>query len=1443
MRLVLRGMYFTLFFMLMISCTPAKVDFSGSQLNNLKYTFSSNDPAVTSLTLYTNQNSSVYFKTSDKTLDSLTVKLSYEILSAEKFDISQVFSNYSDSITIPAGSNSFSINFQTKATMPFTAGSADLKITITSPDDTINFSPGEFKIKLINQASAQPTISFNALNYINSLNQAVYLFSGNCGGVTNFTLLIDSLEYLISCTGGTWTQLANLTSLAQGSYTVYAKDTSKTTTYQSSSVTKDTVAPTISSINDSISHGSTTNSPIISWSSSDLGAGIQKIEIALGSSISSQDKFPWTDIGVVSSYQMTGLTLTSGNSYYVQLRATDNAGNISTSYPGDGFLVDTSLPVAGFNSAPPPYTNVSSYSINVTGASVIEYSYKYGLSGSVICSSPTGYSALIPIATPIPTFTGSEGTYKLCIIGKNTLGNMQSYASATQLVWTYDTTTPTLSITYPSPGSYVNESNKSNYSVTTTCSENGQNVSFYAESTVNPSFTDTAVSSCSSNLATAMLNVSTFPEGGLKIKSYQMDSATNTGYSSYVNVTKDTSSPVLSGSITMVSDFNSLTQSPSISWASASDSGSGLAEYKIAIGTSAYASDIKGWTSVGMLTTTTANSLTLLNGQTYYASVKALDYAGNESSLLTHSWVVDTVLPNLTITSPSNTAYITSSNQANLSVQANCEIGLNVSITVVSQVLPANTQTHVVACTSGSIVDSFDVTSYPEGSIQISASQTDNAGNSKSVAVLNTKDTIAPTFSNMTVSDGVYFNSLSQSPPISWFAASDANNIMKYQIAVGSWSGASDIFTWTDIGNVISYQITSGLSLSDGGTYYPSIRAVDMAGNTSNSISGNGWHVDATPPTIPISVVDDNQWGSSITSPTISWGLSSDTNSGISSYKVRILDLGNTPITSWENAGNANTYSFSGLSLSPGTIYHVEVKALDLAGNESTVAISDGWQQVDLGWKAESFIKAVNADASDSFGTAVAIDNNTLVVGVPNEASNQTTITNGNTASADNSAGSSGAVYVYKRTWNQGLYKYEWDQEAYIKASNSESLDSFGYTVSVFDDTLAVGAIFESSNQTTITNGTTSSSNNSATNSGAVYIYKRSGSNWSQEAYIKASNAGASDNFGMSVNLKNDLLFVGATYESSNQTYITNGATSSSDNSAISSGAVYVYKRSGSIWAQEAYIKASNVDSSDNFGISLAFDIDTLVVGARGESSNQTIITNGSGASSDNSLASSGAVYVYRRSGTTWSQEAYIKASNADSLDYFGSAVAISGNTIVVGAHGEDSNQTFITNGTSSSAENSSSYSGAIYVYTRSGTVWSQEAYIKPSNSAASNFFGYNVAIFGNRIASGAYGEDSNQSTITNGNSASSDASLMNSGAVYVFTRTGANWEQTAYIKAPNPSANDYFGNHISLMNNTLSISATSEDSSHTNIQNSSSGFTYDEGKPNSGAVYVFKFD
>jgi hypothetical protein len=394
-------------------------------------------------------------------------------------------------------------------------------------------------------------------------------------------------------------------------------------------------------------------------------------------------------------------------------------------------------------------------------------------------------------------------------------------------------------------------------------------------------------------------------------------------------------------------------------------------------------------------------------------------------------------------------------------------------------------------------------------------------------------------------------------------------------------------------------------------------------------------------------------------------------------------------------------------------------------------------------WSQQAYLKASNTGATNFFGGSVAISGDTVVVGAQGEDSNATGV---NGDQFDNSAEDSGAAYVFTRSGST------WSQQAYLKASNTGVEDRFGYAVAISGDTVVVGADREASNATGM-NG--DQSDNSANYSGAAYVFIRSGSAWSQQAYLKASNTGAYDNFGASVAISGDTVVVGAYVESSSATGV-NG--DQSDNSANYSGAAYVFTRSSSAWSQQAYLKASNTGGEDRFGDAVAISGDTVMVGAPLEDSNAT---GANGDQSNNSAEDSGAAYVFTRSSSTWSQQAYLKASTTGATDYFGTSVAISGDTVVVGAQGEDSNATGL-NGDQS--DNSAEHSGAAYVFTRSGSTWSQQAYLKASNTGAYDYFGYAVAISSYTVVVGALGEASNATGV---NGDQSDNSANYSGAVY----------------------------------------------------------------------------
>src|SRR5688500_18573083 len=384
-------------------------------------------------------------------------------------------------------------------------------------------------------------------------------------------------------------------------------------------------------------------------------------------------------------------------------------------------------------------------------------------------------------------------------------------------------------------------------------------------------------------------------------------------------------------------------------------------------------------------------------------------------------------------------------------------------------------------------------------------------------------------------------------------------------------------------------------------------------------------------------------------------------------------------------------------------------------------------------------------------------------------------------------------------------------QEAYLKASNTETGDEFGDAVAISGDTLVVGVPNEDSAATGVHGN---QNDNSAFNAGAAYVFVRSGTTWAQQAYLKASNTGPGDAFGISVAISGDTIVVGAFLESSNATGV-NG--NQNDNSTLGAGAAYVFVRSGTTWSQQAYLKSATVRFRQLFGPSVAISGNTIVVGAFQEGPEVATPT--------------GAAFVFLRSGVTWSPQATLRASNPDAQDLFGWTVGISGDTIVVGAYGEDSGATGI-NG--NQEDDTHQEAGAAYVFVRSAGTWSQQAYLKASNTDADDVFGWSVAIAGDTIAVGAINESSS-ATGLGGNQL--DDSSPASGAVYVFERVGTTWSQQAYVKASNADPGDFFGWDVDIAGDLLVVGALGERSNATGV----GGNQLDDSIQQAGAAYLFE--
>lgn len=464
---------------------------------------------------------------------------------------------------------------------------------------------------------------------------------------------------------------------------------------------------------------------------------------------------------------------------------------------------------------------------------------------------------------------------------------------------------------------------------------------------------------------------------------------------------------------------------------------------------------------------------------------------------------------------------------------------------------------------------------------------------------------------------------------------------------------------------------------------------------------------------------------------------------------------------------------------------------------------SSEWQsmqsQISNDLYQQAFLKPYwNTWWEDPFGFSVAISGDTAVVsqrdghGYPHYES-------------------ASHVYIFVRTGG------DWTLQRFISSDADYMDDEFGHSVAIDGDTIVVGR----PNYGWCASTGDGDCTESKARAGSAYVFVRSGTIWTQEAHLKASNADFYDSFGTSVAISGDTIVVGAIGEDSNATSV-NG--DQSDNSVSGAGAAYVFVRNGTTWVQQAYLKTSNTAKSNFFGSSVAISGDTIVVGNEPYCSEY-----------DDCPNQTHALTVFVRKSSTWYQQAFLIGSNTDDIsntnqgDEFGGSVSISGDTIVVGARYEDSNSTGV-NGDESN--NDATRSGAAYVFVRSGTTWSQQAYLKASNTDTLDEFGGSVSISGDTIIVGAMGEDSS-ATGVNGNQ--SDNSAGYSGAAYVFVRSGTTWTQQAYLKASNTEEGDRFGDSVAVSGDTYVVSATGEDSA-TGINGDQSN----NDSPECGAAYVF---
>jgi len=385
----------------------------------------------------------------------------------------------------------------------------------------------------------------------------------------------------------------------------------------------------------------------------------------------------------------------------------------------------------------------------------------------------------------------------------------------------------------------------------------------------------------------------------------------------------------------------------------------------------------------------------------------------------------------------------------------------------------------------------------------------------------------------------------------------------------------------------------------------------------------------------------------------------------------------------------------------------------------------------------DSEIKLLASDGADGdwFGNSVAIDGDTILIGAHTDDTD--------------SGPDSGSAYVYT------LAGTVWTEQAKLTASDGAAYDWFGNGVAIDGDTIVIGAYGDDTE--------------SGENSGSAYVYTLSANVWTEQAKLTASGAAAYDYFGNSVAIYGDTIVIGARWD----------ATENGENS----GSAYVYTRIGTVWTEQAKLMASDGAAGDWFGIRVAINGDTIVIGAYGDDTE-----NGE---------SSGSAYVYTNSATVWTEQTKLTANDGAANEHFGVSVAIDGSTIAIGAAADDTG--------------SGPNSGSAYVYTRIGTVWTEQVKLWASDGAAVDWFGKSLATNGDTIVIGAYQDDTENGT--------------NGGSAYVYTFVGAVWTEQVKLTASDGAANEHFGVRVAIDRDTIVIGANSDDTE--NGEKSGSAYIY----------------
>ena len=721
------------------------------------------------------------------------------------------------------------------------------------------------------------------------------------------------------------------------------------------------------------------------WTASaDAQSGVVKYYYAIGTTAGATDVVTWTDNGTATSVTKTGLSLSNGQIYYFTVKAENGAGLQSAVANSNGQTADTTAPStpasvndgAGADTA--YTTSATQLSANWAASAdaqsgVAKYYYAIGTTaGAADVVDWTDNGAATSVTKTGLSLSNGQ-IYYFTVKAENGSG-VQS-AAVNSNGQTVDTTTPS------APAS-VNDGAGADTAYTTSATQLSANwtASVDAQSGVTKYYYAIGTTAGATNVVAWTDNgtATSVTKTGLSLSNGQIyyftvkaengsglqSAAVNSNGQTVDTTAPSTPAAVNDGAGADAAYTTSATQL-SANWTASADAQSGVVKYYYAIGTTAGATNVVAWTDNGTATSVTKTGLGLSNGQIYYFTVKVENGAGLQSAAVnSNGQTVDNTPPSAPASVNDGTSVDISETLNLTQLSANWAAGTDAQSGVAKYYYAIGTTagaTDVVTWTDNGAAASVTKTglSLENGQTYYFSVKAENGSGLQSTVSssdgLIVREDITPPADVALVRDGsgadaAWSGSLTQLTA-NWDAGSDAeSDIARYDYAIGTTAGGTNIVAWTSNGANTSVTKT-GLSLADGQTYYFQVKAVNGAGLESAAVNSNGQTIDATAPSVPATVRDgasaDIAYTNSAAQLSANWESSSDAQSGVAKYYYAIgTTAGATNVVAWTDNGTATSVTKTGLSLASGQIYYFSVKVENVVGLLSASSASNG-QTVD----------------------------------------------------------------------------------------------------------------------------------------------------------------------------------------------------------------------------------------------------------------------------------------------------------------------------------------------------------------------------------------------------------------------------------------------------------------------------------------------------------------